>query len=518
MHRPVRSLVALVALGTLLAGCTSPTPSPSGGDEIRLSSVPGTAVDRPSLAPVNTTVPGIEAGLAGDDLTGYLAQKLTWTDCKEGTLCATVLAPVDYADPSAKALTLSLRRKPATKSPKLGTLFINPGGPGGSGKELVPRFESAGLEQYDIVGWDPRGVGDSTPVQCYGSADADAFTKVDGTPDNDAERIALIQATYAFDESCWEHSGTLLEHISTIETVRDLDLLRRLVGDEELHYLGYSYGTQIGAYYAELFPHSVGRMVLDSAVDITNNSETIQAMGFDLALGNFATWCADQQCSLGSTKDGVLKTITALLDRLDGSPIPAGNRTLTQSLAVTGIAGMLYSGSEGFETLEQMIVLAVRGDGRGLMLSADNMNSRDNQGNYGDLFFSFPAISCLDSAEDTGVLTEDQTWLDNEKKAPIFGTYFGPAYGCALWPVRPSLQLTPKGAGAKPIVVIGATGDSATPYQQAVDMAKQLESGVLVTYDGFGHATYGGKSACVDNLVVAYLVDGTVPADGTKCT
>lgn len=518
MHRPVRGLVALLALGTLFAGCTSPTPTPAAGEEIRLSSVPGTAIDRPDPAPVNVTVPGIEAGLAGDDLTGYLAQKLTWTDCKQGTECATVLAPLDYADPSAKALTLSLRRKPATKSPKLGTLFINPGGPGGSGKELVPRFETKGLEQYDIIGWDPRGVGDSTPVQCYGSAEAEAFTKVDSTPDDAAERTALIQATYDFAESCWEHSGTLLEHISTVETVRDLDLLRRLVGDDELHYLGYSYGTLIGSYYAELFPHSVGRMVLDSAVDITDDPDTIQAMGFDLAFGNFATWCAEQECPLGTSKEGVTRTVTALLDRLDGSPIPAGKRTLTQSLAVTGIAGMLYSGSEGFETLEQMLVLAVRGDGRGLMLSADAMNARDNQGNYGDLFFSFPAIACLDSTEDTGVLAEDGIWVENEKKAPIFGKYFGPSYGCALWPVRPALQLTPKGAGAKPIVVIGATGDSATPYQQAVDMAEQLESGVLVTYDGFGHATYGGKSTCIDNLVVAYLVKGTVPADGTKCT
>ncbi len=519
MHRPVRSLAGLLALGTLLAGCQVPAPTPSpAGDAIRLSAVPGPAVDRPTLPAVDPAVPGLVDGLPGDDLTSYLAQKLTWTDCKERTVCASVLAPLDYADPSSRAVTLALRRLPASKSPKLGTLFINPGGPGGSGTDLVTRFATKGLEQYDVVGWDPRGVGGSTAVQCYGSADAEAFTKLDGSPDTDAERVALIQGTYAFDASCWEHSGALLEHISTIETVRDLNLLRTLLGDSELHYLGYSYGTQIGAYYAELYPGNVGRMVLDSAVDITDNKDVIQAMGFDLALGNFAAWCAANSCSLGTTKDGVLRTITALLDRLDGSPVPAGQRTLTQSLAVAGIAGMLYSGADAFETLEQMIALAIRGDGRGLMYSADNMNSRDNRGNYGGLFFSFPAISCLDSTDDTGVLAEDRTWVDNQQKAPIFGRYFGPSYGCDLWPVRPSLKLTPRGAGAKPIVVIGATGDSATPYQQAVDMARQLESGVLVTYDGFGHATYGGKSACVDALVVSYLVDARVPADGTKCT
>jgi pimeloyl-ACP methyl ester carboxylesterase len=514
----VRSSVALVALATLLAGCQTPAPPVVTGDQIRLSSVPGVAVDRPQLPAVNPTVAGVVSGLPGDDLTAYLGQTLNWSDCKQGTVCASVLAPLDYADPSARAVTLSVRRKPASKSPKLGTLFINPGGPGGSGKGLVARFDSEGLEQYDIVGWDPRGVGDSTPVKCFGSAEAEAYTKLDGTPDNDAERAALIRGTYAFDASCWANSGSLLEHISTIETVRDLELLRQLLGDDELHYLGYSYGTQIGAYYAELFPQHVGRVVLDSAVDITGNEDVIQAMGFDLALGNFAAWCAAKKCALGDTRDGVLKTVTAMLDRLDGSPVAAGQRKLTQTLAVTGIAGMLYSGSDSWETLEEMLVGAIRGDGRGLLISADSMNSRDSRGNYGNLFYSFPAISCLDSAEDNGILAEDRTWNENEQKAPIFGRYFGPSYGCDLWPVRPALQLTPRGAGAKPIVVIGSTGDSATPYQLAVDMAKQLESGVLVTYDGFGHATYGGKSTCIDQLVVNYLVNGTVPEDGVRCT
>lgn len=515
MHLPVRVGAVLLAAALLLAGCDAP--SQQAGEEIRISSVPGVAIDRPQFPDPQVSVPGMVDGLAGDGLTGYLAQPVTWTAC--GTLeCAEVLAPLDYADPSARAVTLSMARKPATKKPRLGTLFVNPGGPGGSGKSLVNSFDAQGLEQYDIVGWDPRGTGDSTPVVCFGASQTDALNNLDASPDTEAERLALIQGAYEFGKSCWEHSGVLLEHISTIETARDLDLLRRLLGDSELHYLGYSYGTQIGATYAELFPQHTGRLVLDAAVNITDNDDVIQAMGFDLALGNFASWCAENSCSLGGTKQAVLDAVTGLFDRLDAAPLRAGTRTLTQSLAVTGVAAMLYGGTDAWPTLVSMILAAQNGNGKGLLIAADSLNSRDDSGSYGSLFYSLPAINCLDTDTESGVLDADGVWSDDERKAPIFGTYFGPAYTCALWPVRPSLQLHIRGAGAKPIVVIGGTGDNATPYQQAVDMAKQLDSGVLVTYVGEGHGSYGGKSDCVDQIVVDYLVEGTVPKNGVRCS
>lgn len=515
MHLPVRAGVLVLAAVLLLGGCTAP--APQGGEQIRISSVPGVAIDRTSFADPGVTVPGLVGGLPGDGLSGYRSQQLDWSAC--GSLeCATVLAPLDYADPASRAVTLSLARKPATKTPRLGTLFVNPGGPGGSGKDLVGSFDSGGLEQYDIVGWDPRGTGDSTPVKCYDSAHTDALSGIDSSPDTDAERTALIQATYEFDKSCWENSGVLLEHISTIEVARDLDLLRQLVGDRELHYLGYSYGTQIGATYAELFSQNAGRLVLDAAVNITDSDDVIQAMGFDLALGNFATWCAEQACGLGASKQAVLDSITGLFDQLDGAPVRAGTRIVTQSLAVTGVAMMLYGGTDAWPTLAAMVEAAQKGNGRGLLAAADALNSRDDKGHYGSLFYSLPAINCLDSDEDKGVLDADAVWQEDQKKAPIFGKYFGPQYTCALWPVRPALHLQIRGDGAKPIVVIGGTGDNATPYQQAVDMAKQLDSGVLVTYQGEGHGSYGGKSACVDNIVVDYLVKGTVPKDGVRCS
>jgi pimeloyl-ACP methyl ester carboxylesterase len=505
----------VLASALLLTSCVAP--SPTTGEQIRVSSVPAPAIDRPQLAAVDPSVEGLVAGLPGADLTAYLAQRPTWRDCDEDTECAEVLAPLDYADPSAKAVTLALRRRPATASPRLGTLFINPGGPGGSGTALVESFETAGLEQYDIVGWDPRGTGGSTPVTCYGPAETDAFNNVDSSPDNEAERTAMIQAAYAFGTSCWEHSGVLLEHISTIETVRDLDLLRQLLGDAQLNYLGYSYGTQIGATYAELFGQHTGRLVLDAAVDITDNDEVIQAMGFDLALGNFATWCAKQGCALGSTRQQVLDAVTGLFDQLDAKPAPAGRRTLTQSLSITGVAAMLYGGDSAWSTLVSMIEAARNGNGTGLLLAADALNERDEQGNYGSMFYAFPAISCLDSDDDEGVVDADRVWTEDQQKAPIFGKYFGPQYSCALWPVRPVQQLQVRGTDARPLLVIGGTGDNATPYQQAVDMAAQLKSAVLVTRQGEGHGSYGHGSACIDRIVVNYLVKGTVPKDGVRC-
>lgn len=479
--------------------------------------MPGVAIDRTRFPDPEVAVPGIVDGLPGDGLTGYVGQQVDWRAC--GSLeCAEVLAPLDYADPASRAVTLSLARKKATKSPRLGSLFVNPGGPGGSGTELVSSFDTKGLEQYDIVGWDPRGTGNSTPVKCFDAARTDALNNLDSSPDTEAERTALIQASYEFAKSCWENSGTLLEHISTIDTVRDLDLLRELVGDDELHYFGYSYGTQIGATYAELFGQNTGRLVLDAAVNITGNDDVIQAMGFDLALGNFAAWCADQGCSLGGTKQEVLDSVTGLFDALDKAPIRAGSRTLTQSLAVVGVAAMLYGGKEAWPNLVLMIEAAQDGNGKPLLMAADYLNSRADDGSYGSMFYSLPAVNCLDSDDDKGVLDAEAVWQKDQRKAPIFGKYFGPSFTCALWPVRPSRQLHIEGADAKPIVVIGGTGDNATPYQQAVDMARQLDSGVLVTYEGEGHGSYGGKSACVDQIVVDYLVDGTVPKDGVRCS
>lgn len=520
------SIRALAVVGLIvtsaLAGCTpavAPSSQPSARAGISISAVPGIAIDRPNPDPVTVSVKGVVPGLAGKALTPYVKQKLSWRDCDEGddTVCATVLAPMDYADPQGPAVTLALRKLPATAKPRLGTLFINPGGPGASGREFVSSFDSAGLEQYDIVGWDPRGSGGSTPISCLSDAEADAYSALDASPDDEAEREALIRANYEFGQACWKRNGDVLNHIGTVDTVQDLDLLRALVGDSAVNFLGYSYGTQIGATYAELFGGNVGHLVLDAAVDITDDPEVPQAAGFDLALGHFATWCAESQCGLGDTKQEVLDSITGFLNRLDAHPLKVADRSLTQTLAMTGIAMGLYGGEASWEQLATIIQRALKGNGTNLLYAADQLNGRDEDGHYDPFFAAFPAISCLDTKEE-GVLDADRVWAEDQVKAPIFGKYFGPSYQCPLWPVRPSvyLQLRLKGESAAPLLVIGGTGDNATPYQQAVTMADQLASAVLVTYDGEGHGSYG-KSQCVNKVVVAYLTKNVVPAAGTRC-
>jgi pimeloyl-ACP methyl ester carboxylesterase len=531
MRRRASGLVAAMTVLTLsVAGCTSAattatTATPSaqatstsiGG--IQISTVSGPGVDRQNLASVFVAVDGLRDGLSGTGLAPYLKQQVQWKACDNGTKCADVLAPLDYDSPGAKAVTISMRMKPATKKPYLGTLFINPGGPGGSGKEEVSSFQTTGLEQYDVVGWDPRGVGDSTAVTCLTDAQADAFLNLDSSPDTDAERVALIKANYEFGKACWERNGDLLNHIGTVETVRDLDLMRQLLGNKKLNFFGYSYGTQIGATYAELFGKSTGRLVLDAAVNITDDDSIIQAQGFDLALGNFAAWCAQYSCGLGSDKQAVLSAVTGFLDRLDSTPLTVGKRKLTQSLAVTGVAMMLYGGKDAWQPLAIILQRGINGDGQYLLGAADQLNSRDANGHYGALFSAFPAISCLDTKED-GVLDADRLWVSDQQKAPIFGKYFGPQYTCTMWPTPPSAytKLNLTGASAAPLVVIGGTGDNATPYQFAQSMAEQLKSAVLVTYQGEGHGSYGGKSTCIDKLVVSYLAGGKVPTDGTTCS
>lgn len=535
-HSRARILGAIL-LSSALTGCSllggaadgerSSTPAARSSAPVSSASpsvLPLDSPDRPTPDVPDVRPPGITDPPPGLGFERYTQQPLDWRSC--GSLeCATVAAPLDYAAPDGPALTLALTMRRATAEPRLGSLFVNPGGPGGSGQELVSYFRSAGLEQYDIVGWDPRGAGESTPVQCFQGRDVDALTEIDMSPDDNAEKQALIVMARSFGQSCLERSGALLSHISTVETVRDLDLLRQLVKDQKLNYLGYSYGTRVGATYAQLFGDRVNKMVLDSAVNITEDRSIIQAQGFDLALTNFATWCVAQDCGLGENTEAVLDAVTDLFDRADVQPIPTElvdqatdePRKVTQSEAVLGVVVALYGGERSFPPLLKGLTEARAGDGATLQFLADSYNGRNADGQYDEQLFAFPAISCLDRP-DAGLAGAEQEWERAQNKAPILGEYFGPDVQCPVWPVQPVPDVGKiTGPGAPPIVVIGSTGDSATPYEYAVSMAEQLESGVLVTFDGLGHATYGGNSPCIDDQVVKYFVDAVVPADETVC-
>ena len=534
--RPATVLAGLaVVLAVLLAGCgvsgptgpaATPTAPDSGPSAATASSspspafpsvVPTPADGRPLLPVPAVLAPGITAPPAGSGLSRYTGQRLDWSRCSRRVECATVAAPLDWSAPDGRALTLTVGRVRATATPRLGSLFLNPGGPGGSGLDLLAGFPAEGLEHYDLVSWDPRGVGRSTPVRCSGDAALDRLFALDGSPDDAAEASALNTAVEGFGRDCLAGSGVLLEHVSTADTVRDLDLLRGLVGDARLHYLGFSYGTQIGAQYADTFPEHTGPMVLDGAVDLGGDSSVDQIQGFERALGHFARWCAQQRCSLGGDSTAVLARVKRLLTDLDAHPLPGtGGRDLTQQLGVSGVVTPLYDGTSGWPRLLEALDQAIRGQGAGLLALADAGNERGRDGHYGSIAASFPAIRCLDSQAES-VADADRRAAALVPKAPVLGPFNGADVYCPLWPVAPA----PKTGrlhrvGDRPVVVVGTTGDPATPYEYAVDMARELDSAVLVTHEGEGHTAYG-SSPCVRRLVQAYLNDGRVPAAGARC-
>ncbi|NHB85435.1 alpha/beta hydrolase [Tessaracoccus sp. HDW20] len=340
---------------------------------------------------------------------------------------------------------------------------------------------------------------------------------LDTSPDDAAEDAALRDGSARFAQECRDGSGILLDHLTTIDVVRDLDLLRHLLGAEKLNYVGVSYGTYVGSMYATLFPHSTGRLVLDAAVEITGKDEVPQAAGFELALSNFTTWCASSDlCELGDDKAAIDKEIATFLASLDAAPVTVGNRLLTQSLAASGVALFLYADEEAYRSLATVLQQAMRGEGANLLGAADSLNGRYDNG-YDTIAYSFPAMACVDGV-DEGVAPVLQDWKDTFDEAPILAPNMGTSYTCQLWTAGSAPQLKLDGAGAAPILVVGTTGDSATPYQQAVSMAGQLESGNLLTLDGAGHGAVTGDNECIAKAVERYLYDGVVPDEGTTCS
>ena len=523
-HR-LRLLSVMVALLAVLSACSADPPT-SSSQPSAVTSPSATATSSPvlpkdgrPLQPIPKVKPaGFTKPPPGTGLTRYERQRLDWKPCGHGFSCSTMLVPLDYARPDGTAITLAVAKRPATSDKRLGSLIINPGGPGGSGVGYVGYFDAAGLERYDIVGWDPRGVGRSTPVTCFGTADLDRYFSMDSSPDDPAEWQGRIDEQTEFGQSCLRRSGALLEHISTMETVRDLDLLRGLVGDSKINYFGSSYGTRIGALYAEVFPQRVGRMVLDGAVDINSKSKIDQVDGFERALHHFAAWCADSDCKLGEQRDDVLFKIKEFLDRLDQQPLAAADgRTLSQQQGVEAAFYAMYGGTNSWPGFRDALTAAIfDGDGGGMLQLADAADRRNRDGTYGQLMYAFPAIRCLDSQEDS-VRSAAKRLAEDTREAPILGRLNGPDLVCPLWPVKSAPdQPEVDAAGAPPIVVIGTTGDPATPYEYAKSMADELSSAVLLTFDGEGHLAYG-QSRCIKTLVDAYLVRNQVPRDGTKC-
>jgi len=481
--------------------------------------------DRPRPPIPNAKPKGFTDPPPGVGYDRYFNQTITWGSCsaKGSSQCAKVLAPLDWDDPDGQAITLVMRRKKATAAPAVPgspDLFINPGGPGGSAQDYVSYFDSDGLAGFNIIGLDPRGSGESTPVMCGTTAQLDAYFDLDSSPDSEKENQALIDGTLTFTQQCLETSGPLLEHVSTIEAVYDFDMVRQLLGNEKFNWLGTSYGTFIGAVYLELYPQNAGRMILDAAVSITDPGDgtgdlgVSQADGFELALTKYAEWTV--KTGRSTSVESFKKKLIDFIDSLDAQPIKVGNRLLTQSLFIIGLATFMYSGTDAYTMLASALASAMNQREGGVMLMmADQMNGRTNSG-YSPMATAFPGIGCKDWA-DPGVDVMFDHWKTLSERLPVFGMYFGVDLVCSLWPVQPAAQIDFRGAGAPPFLVIGGTGDNATPYQYSVSMAKQMPSAVLVTRDGVGHGSYSAGSDCIDKIVRAFLSNGELPENGIKC-
>ncbi|GAA1390183.1 alpha/beta fold hydrolase [Kitasatospora putterlickiae] len=544
MHPVVRGAGVLGLAVTLTCGATAcqsgPTASSAKVEPSTAASTPAApATSGPATPPAATaTVPALPAALTG--------QRPAWQACSAPSAaqgggqapgapweCATVKAPLDYAEPTGRTIDLALiRLRTAGAQPRLGSLIYNFGGPGASGVATLPALaqDYADLNsRYDLVGFDPRGVGDSAGVRCLDDAATDAATGVDGSPDDDAEVRALDEAVSAYAAACQSNSGAVLPHVDTVSAARDLELLRQVLGDDRLHYFGFSYGTELGGVYAHLYPKTVGRLVMDAVVDPTQDpvqSSLGQAEGFQHALENFMTACAEQAgeaCPTGPGGAEGTGRITTLLQGLDAAPLPADDgRTLTQDLAVTGIAAALYS-EASWNALAVGLQEALRaGTGTTLLALADAYQGRDPLGRYSNLSAANRAITCVDDRQRyTAAEVRDQLPAFRQA-SPVFGDFA--AWGltsCAGWPV-PGLTDHPdvSAPGAPPILVVGNTGDPATPYEGARAMASRLGAGVgvTVTLRGQGHGGYDTGNACLKQAVDQYLLDGVVPADGTTCT
>ncbi|MET7654299.1 alpha/beta fold hydrolase [Streptomyces sp. NPDC005486] len=482
-----------------------------------------------------------------EDLT---AQKLSWKECPAPSRaegggsapsplpdgdqwqCATMKAPLDWDDPRGDTIGIALIRAAASgdESGRIGSLIFNFGGPGGSGVRTLPAFgeEYAALRtRYDLVSFDPRGVGRSAGVRCENDQQLDAYFQQDSTPDDTAERTALLDSAKDFNAACEKNSGKTLPNVRTTDAARDMDLMRKVLGDDKLYYFGISYGTELGGVYAHLFPKHVGRAVFDAVVDPTQTSEQGslgQARGFQLALDNFAEDCASrtEDCPVGETAQDVEDRITQLLKNLDDRPIPGiFPRELTQSTATNGIAQALYS-KDFWEYLTEGLEQAYAGDGKILMLLSDLLNGRNENGEYSNITAANISINCADDKPRYSTAQVQRRLPEFRAASSVFGDFLAwGMVGCTDWPVPGAADHPDVSApGSAPILVVGNTGDPATPYEGARKMVDALGPGVGVelTYKGQGHGAYGSKNKCVRTAVNGYLLNGKVPAEGTVCS
>jgi pimeloyl-ACP methyl ester carboxylesterase len=506
--RVLLTTAAATVAALLLASCSTLAPAP-------------TAVESSSAAA--TVIGDVPA-----QLQSYYAQTVTWTSCNKTFQCAEVKVPMDYAKPDGESIQLAVIRLPASGK-RLGAMLINPGGPGGSGYDMAlngaKSYFSVKLRSaYDIVGFDPRGVQRSAPVKCISDAAMDKERQESFNLATNAGLDAAIAQNKSDAAECKKNSGPVLAHVDTVSSARDMDILRAVVGDKKLNYMGFSYGTKLGATYAGLFPQRVGKFSLDGALDPSLSIDEVsmgQAKGFEGAIHDWAANCLTKSdCPVSGTTDQAVQQIRDLNATYTADPQRAKDgRLVTGEEFTNAVAFAMYS-TDLWDPLSGALTEAFKGDASGMLALADYSADRNADGKYtSNTASAFTAINCLDYPMDSNVAYMRAEAAKLEKVSPTFGallSYSG--ISCEGWAYPPTGKpavITADGAG--PILVIGTTADPATPYEWAESLSKQLSSGVLVTWNGDGHTAYGRANACLTNTVDDYFVDGKVPAKGTTC-
>lgn len=479
----------------------------------------------------SVTAPAAEDDPLPEGAEQFYDQTIDWANCANpdqgGFQCGSVTVPLDWEDTGGRQITLALIRQTPEPDDR-GTIWMNPGGPGGSG---INTLVSSGeylvtpdlADEFTIASFDPRGVNESAPVDCLPDVELDEYVAGSGVPETDAGMDALLEDGQAFAEACQQNSGALLPFLGTRDTARDLDVIRAASEAEQLDYLGFSYGTLLGAVYADLFPTKVGRFVLDGGVDPNLSGEELalgQARGFEQALSAFVEYClGSQECPLDGSVDEAKTQMAQVLDRTDETPLPLWDgREANASVLSTGVIAGLYADDTWDYLMVGLQALLDDNDPSTLVQLADSMDQRDPDGYQSNMLEANTAINCLDYTFPSGAEAMRAEAGALEEAAPTLGKYLG--FGgavCGQWPTAAQpLDGDVDPSGSAPVLVVGTRGDPATPYEWSESLSTAMSS-PLLTYEGEGHIAYPRGGSCIADSVDAFFTDGDLPADGTAC-